>query len=237
MRVFVFTCDHMLWTLRPFAYLFNIYWSSLQEVVVAGYAKPDFDLPPNFSFHSIAERSYPADRWSDGIIQFLEAVNDSHFVLMLEDYWLIRKVNNEAVSSLWDYAGCHPNVLRIDLTTDRMYSGHAKDVDTWGYLDIIETPHDAPYQFSTQACLVNRELMLKALRPSMSAWDLELQGSSLIQPEWRVLGTRQWPVRYVNGWGMGHKGANVTGIAPEHLAYIREHGYLEGKEEKDASPN
>ena len=35
LRVFVTTSDRYLWALRPFAHLFNRYWSELQPVVVS----------------------------------------------------------------------------------------------------------------------------------------------------------------------------------------------------------
>jgi len=227
LRVFVFTCDKYLWCLRPFAYLFNRYWSELQEVVVAGYKPPDFPLPANFSFHSISPNCYPAEKWSNGVIEFLHAVNDDIFVLMLEDYWLTRGVDHQAVGSLADYMRLHPKVVRLDLTTDRLYSGRAEDVESWGRLDLIETPPDSPYQFSLQACLVNRALVLKCLKPNLSPWDVELNGGLL--KGYRVLGTRQWPVRYVIGVGTGHKGINVEGIPKEHLNRMKAEGYFEGQ--------
>jgi len=229
-RVFVFTCDKYLWCLRPFAYLFSIYWSSLQPVVVVGYEEPDFDLPPNFSFHSVSEDCYPAERWSDGVIEFLNTVEDDIFVFMLEDYWLSRRVNHEAVRGLANYMRQHDKILRVDLTTDRLCSGRAEDVDTWGCLDILETPHDSPYQFSLQACLFNRDYLLKCLRPNLSPWEVELGGSKYILAKMRVLGTRQWPVRYTIGVGTGHENINLEGIPKLHVDKMMELGFFEGQD-------
>jgi hypothetical protein len=213
MRVFVEVNDKYLWTLKPFAYLFNIYWSSLQQVVVAGYSKPNFRLPDNFVFFQIDEANYPADRWSDGMIKFLQSVDDSHFALLLCDYWLCRTVDTRGVAACYDYIVDRPEVLRIDLTADRLYAGGMFDVESYGSYDIIETPHGTPYQMSTQAGIWNRQRFLELLHPTCSAWEVEIHTNP--PHSMRVLGTRQYPVRYANAL---NKGA----ISLEQLSYIPE---------------
>ena len=196
LRVFVEVSDKYLWTLRPFSYLFNLFWSTLQPVEVIGYKRPDFKLPPNFTFHSLASTEYPADRWSDGIIEFLRRQEDSHFVFLLCDYWLQRTVDCRGVAGCHEYAKGRPKVLRIDLSDDRLYAGGKFDVEGYGCYDIIETPHTTPYQMSLQAGLWNRKLLLDVLVPGKSAWEVETH-ISLPEPM-RILGTRQCPIRYAN---------------------------------------
>lgn len=195
-RVFVEVNDKNLWALRPFAYLFNLYWSTLQPVVVFGYSRPDFSLPPNFEFFSIDRYNYPAERWSDGFMMFLNSVPDDHFVLMLVDYWLCRTVDVRGVGACFDYVADKPDVLRIDLTDDRQYAGGIVDLEAYGSYDIIESPFATPYQFSTQAGIWRRDLMLSLLRPGKTPWEVEMYTQPPL--EMRVLGTRQCPVRYAN---------------------------------------
>lgn len=237
--ILVYTCDDYADCVPGFAYLMGVFWSQLQPVFVCG-TQP-FPLPPNYRWLDVESRI--AARWSDGLIEALHQFDDPVFVWMLEDYFLCRGVNHAAVESLSQYMLMNPDVMRIDLTADRLHSGHAVDVDVWGHCDIIETDWETPYQFSTQAALWNREHLLSLLRPEMSPWDWELQGT---RPELRVLGTRQWPVRYVNFLGMGlakdqyrteHKrqglgGETVERIPHDHLEFMREHGLLpEGRHE------
>lgn len=221
LRVFVEVSDRYLWTLRPFAYLFNVYWSSLQPVVVAGYSKPSFRLPGNFMFHQINSVNYPAEKWSNGMIEFLRDQPDECFVLLLCDYWLSRTVDVGGVQTLFDYTLSRPNVLRMDLTADRLYAGGMFDLESWGHYDIIETPYGTPYQMSTQAGIWNKKLMLDLLVPDKSAWDVELH----TQPpgNMRVLGTRQCPVRYANGILKGKiDDTQVQTIPDPHKQVVRE---------------
>lgn len=213
LRVFVETSDKYLWCLKPFSYLFNTYWSSLQPVVVFGYSKPKFSLPSNFSFFSVDNVNYPPERWSDGVIRFLRSVDDEHFVLMLSDYFLIRTVDLRGVTACHEYVRERPEVLRIDLTADRLYAGGMRDVEGWGNYDIIETDENTPYQMSTQAGIWNRRRMLELLEPNKSAWEVEIH-THPVAPI-RVLGTRQYIVRYANALLKGQLDTQQLSMMPK----------------------
>src|SRR3990170_4424942 len=221
LRVFVETSDKYNWALKPFIYLFNIYWSELQPVVIAGYTLPNFDLPSNFAFHSIDSHNYPAERWSDGMIKFLNAMPDSHFVLLLCDYWLTRTVDVRGVQACYEYVRAKDEVLRIDLTTDRLYTGGMFDVEPWGCYDIIETPFESSYQMSVQAGIWNRQRMLEVLVPGKTAWEAEIHTQP--PPEMRVLGTRQRPVAYANAILKGElQEYEVDKIPQSHRDIVRQ---------------
>jgi hypothetical protein len=219
LRVVVELNDNNIWALRPFIYLFQLNWSELQPVVVCGYNRPEYALPPNFEFYSISNVNYPAERWSDGFIQFLKDQDDKHFVFLLVDYWLSRTVDVRGVGTVADYIQFKDNVLRMDLTADRLYAGGMFDVEAYGCYDIIETPKDTPYQFSTQAGIWNRELMLSLLEPNKSPWDVEVQ--TQVPETMRVLGTRQYLVRYANAMLKGKLDMSQINMIPEdHRRYV-----------------
>jgi hypothetical protein len=198
-RVFVYTSDPYIWCLKPFCYLFNTYWSELQEVVVGGFTPPQFQLPANFKFHQISAKPYPKERWSDGLIRFLEDYQDNWFVLLLEDYLLQRTIDHQGVNTIVDYLQMPKNddVVRFDLTADRLYGKGMRDLESFGHYDIIACDKDAMYEMSLQAAIWNRRNLLKLLRPGMNPWEVEIHTDMTKQP-YRVLGTRQWLVRYAN---------------------------------------
>ena len=196
LRILCLTSDNYLWAVRPFAYLMNVYWSTQQPVIVGGFKRPQFSLPPNFRFVQLAQENYPVDRWSDSLIKLVKVIPDRYIIFMLEDYWLCRTVDVRGVDACHKYMMERPEVLRFDLTDDRQYAGGKMDIDKWGSYDIIETPHGTPYQMSTQAGIWNRMKLLELLKPGKSGWETEIH----TQPpaDMRVLGTRQCPVRYAN---------------------------------------
>jgi hypothetical protein len=66
---------------------------------------------------------------------------------------------------------------------------------------------------STQAGIWNRELMLSLLEPGKNAWEVEMH----TQPpsSMRVLGTRQFPVRYANAINKGNIDLAQIEMIPE----------------------
>jgi hypothetical protein len=203
--VIVSVSDLHLWCMKPFAFLFNKYWDEKQHVIVAGYKRPDFELPSNFDFYSIADPQYPKERWADGVAKFLHQYPGKRFVFMLEDYWLSRPVDTYAIEALSIYMERNPNVLRMDLTADRQFAGGMVDVGYCEHYDIIEAPQ-SQYQMSLQAGLWDRNLMLNVLEMLpvhlRSAWEVELTGTTIVNSfgdKMIVRGTRQLPVRYANG--------------------------------------
>lgn len=203
--VIVSVSDVHLWCLKPFAFLFNRYWSDKQHVIVAGYSYPGFELPDNFEFYSIATPQYDKDHWADGVIKFLHEYDKKRFVFMLEDYWLSRPADVNAVDALSVYMEYNPNVLRMDLTADRQFAGGMRDIGYCEHYDIIEAPQ-SQYQMSLQAGMWDRKLLLDVLEflptYARSAWEVELTGTTIVNSfsdKMRVYGTKQCPVRYANG--------------------------------------
>jgi len=230
-NVYVFTSEKYLWALEPFAYLFNTYWSEQQPCTIVTDVVPDFELPSNFNVSTISDNNpLPQKQWSNGLIAMLTNIKDEHFVFLLEDYWIVRKVDNTGIETLAEYIHNHPKILRMDLTDDRQYAGDMKDIGAWGHYDIVETPNDSPYQMSLQAGIWNRRLLLKLIRPDLTPWEVELYLSPTLheRKDMRVVGTRQRPIRYINAFrgGDSEKVLNLEGIPNEHLEVMRSRGWI-----------
>ena len=214
-RVLVTTSDKYLPALLPFIHLFNKYWSKEQEVLVAGFSEPDFDMPDNFSFMSLGKQEdYPFNKWSNALEVLLDRVDDEAFVLMLEDYWLTRHVDVHAVKVLYHYAIQFGYVLKIDLAGDRLYAFGA-DL-TYGsvqYLDLIKSMPGSPYHMSLMTGIWRRDNLQKILIPNESPHDMELQGTTRVShmQDLLVIGTRQWPCRNTLGLrGGDHTKLNLS---------------------------
>lgn len=227
--VVVSASDKYLWALRPFAYLFNYYWSPTQTVLILGYQHPDFDLPRNFGFVSLADEQYPKEKWGDALLDFLKATKVSNkFVLLLEDYWLCRRVDVNAVDVLVDLMHRQPNILRIDLTADRLYAAGLKDVGCIDRYDLITAP-GSQYQLSLQAGIWDKNLLTEVIRKlpegHRSAWEVETVGTGYVNEQaerMEVVGTRQCPMRYCNALNNAAQDVvNVAWLNDEHLSVIR----------------
>lgn len=232
MKVTLFTCDKYLWCLRPFAYLFNKYWSHEEEVLVFGYKVPDFDLPDNFSFYSISPREYPADIWSSGVSIGLRLLKDRNVVIFLEDYFLKRKVDVDLVHKLDDYMYLDESVLSIDLSGYRLSLKNAIPYSIAGYDDLVKSPHGSAYQMNFQVCMWNRELLLYHMLGRESPWQAEIHGTERLNKLGdrgpTVLGSTRKITDYEIAMRKAHQD-RVLGLErldPADADYIRNQGWL-----------
>src|SRR3990167_8571739 len=217
-RIFCLTSDRYLPALRPFAWLMNKYWLPNPEVVVGGFTPPDFALPPNFTFHSIGKyEDYPFNRWSDALHDFLVAMPDELVILLLEDYWIVRQVNTQAIQYAYDYMRQFQYVIKFDICTDRLYAMGMKDYGYAGYLDVIISMPGSPYHASLWPGIWRKQHLLKHLVPEESPHDFELQGTTRLSHDRDVIvvGSRQYPLRITLGIRGGNAGAiDTSGLDP-----------------------
>lgn len=195
--VVLMTCERYSWCLPPFAYLFNTYWSSMQRVIVGGMRNPNIGLPSNFEFACNSGCNYGPNKWSNSLIDTLRLIQDEIVAIMLEDYLLCRTADCHGISTLADYMLANPDVIRLDLTTDRLYGAGMRDIGAYGHYDLISCSKDAPYEMSLQAGLWNRANLLAVLQPDKSSWETEIH-TNMPATGYRVVGTRQYPLRYAN---------------------------------------
>ena len=231
MRVIVLTSDKYLSALKPFAWLFNKYWGADQQVLIAGFTPPDFDLPDNFTFHSIGAFSdYPVNRWSDALIKLMHDIPDDVFGLMLEDYWLTRPVYRQAVTMLYDYMRQFEYVARLDLTGDRKNSGQASFYGKCGHLNLVHSDPMSQYHMSMMTGLWRKSHLLSVLIPNETPWEVELQGTPRLREmrhEKIVLGTEEWPVKHTLAFRGGDtQKLLLDELDPGDIAEMRSLGYL-----------
>ncbi len=186
-----------------------------QDVVITGYTQPGFAIAAPFRFASIGEfKDYPVERWSDGVIHFLQTLPDELVLILLDDYWLTRNVDLDTVALAEAYMLAHPDVIRFDLTTDRLYDAH-HELESIGSIDLIEADKAATYNLSFQASIWRRELLLEVLRPGETPWESEIRGSErLNRGPYRVVGTCQWPMRYIVAVNKGQLDVEAKWMRP-----------------------
>lgn len=200
--IIVPTSDRTASALPGFAHQLNKYWPTnlgRPRVMIYGYTGPMTPMPLGFQFTSMGKfADYPVQRWSDRLIEHWGALIDPIALLMMDDYWLNRQVNVDAILMLATYMYGHPEVARIDLTTDRLYSRDVHPHGSLGYLDLLRDGPDAPYHLSLQAGLWRREALVKYMLPGETPWQTEINGTMRMHqhPEDLVLGTRQRPLSY-----------------------------------------
>jgi len=234
MQVAVITSDKTMWALRPLAYTIRCYWSVELNVLVGGYTPPQFSLPPHWSFRSLGSfADYPMDKWSNGLIKFLEGINSDLVLLHFDDFWLTRPVDQSAINIAIGYLNSNPNVARFDLTSDRLGAAGIMDIGNAGHLDLIKAPKDSPYNFSYQTAIWRRDMLLDLIVPDEAAGTSEISGNGrLMGRGYDVVGTRQCPLKYCVAvqhgnlaFDGGYMGLNHA-IPAGDIDYIRQQGWI-----------
>lgn len=229
--IYVLTSDKYLDALRPFSWLLSKYWLPAPKVIVGGFTPPSFDLPKNFTFHSIGKQAdYPVNKWSNALVKMLLELPHDVFGLMLEDYWLTRPVDAGAVSILADYMRQFEYVARLDLTGDRLHSGFAKPYGKVAHINLIASDPESQYHCSLMCALWRRAHMLKFLVEGETPWEVELNGTSRLRAlknHLLVLGTDNPPVNHTLAFRGGEPGkVLVDELNPYDVAEMRKLGLL-----------
>lgn len=241
MQALIVCAEKYYHCLSPFMYLWDQY-IGFQNIKpsICGFSSVDFLYRDRSRFYSLGDQAdWPASRWSEKLLKVLDEVAEEQFILMLEDYWLTRPVDIQAVKMLFDYAKQFENVLKIDLTHDRLYINGggtflygANTYDNCGYLDLIKSPPGTPYQMSLWAGIWNREQLKRVLVPDETPQDIEINGTRRVTDDQLVLGTRQAPMLHGNIYQSRNEGKPVYeddhwAIKPEDLAFMRTEGWIE----------
>jgi hypothetical protein len=217
------------WLLQGFAYLFNQFWSPEQKVTVVSYGRNDLKLPENFAFHSIAKENYPAHQWSDGIIRFLTQINDDVFVTFLEDFWLNRLVDRQAVQFMFDWMKENSDgILRLELWRSVRSKRQAR---VWGQIrgiPIMQSVQGTKYRMNLQCNIWNRHQLMRVLMPGENPWQVEIRGTERVdQLGQTVLGVKEPLVNYEPIFQKGRLDhGSMQKIPKPDLVHITSRGWL-----------
>jgi len=191
LTIAVSTSDKYLWCIRPFCYLLNKYWLPNPSVKIFGYKLPDFDIPDNFEFISIAKEQYSKDKWSNGIIEMIDMIDTDHVLLLLEDYWIMSEVDSIAIDTFHDYMhSLDDNFLYLSVCNERInFRNNFYFVDLYEYV-LMESHSSSEYQMNFQTHIWNKKLMLENICENEDPWEAEIKGThrlNLLGAKYRIL--------------------------------------------------
>lgn len=227
MKILVCTSNQSAWTLHAFSLLWNRFVHPTHEVTVLCESLESLSkLPANFKPVQAGE-TWPKEQWTNGLIRYLNSIPDQQVLIMLDDYWLLRQVDWAGLLLLELYMKSRANVLRMDLTADRMFAlgpryPHEDPIyETCGHFDLVCRPQ-TQYQMSLQPGLWNKSALLNILQDNWDPWEVELAGTPRVnESQFVVVGTRQDPIRIVNALKYKFDKVNLTGLSDEIVDWLR----------------
>ncbi len=206
MNVICLTSNNYVQMIRPFAYLFNKYWSAEQPVTILRY---DIRVPRGIgaNFHQTAIGVQENYTWSSGLASWLRYAGPDMFILLLEDYWLSEPVKIEAVQTAWDYMLATSDIGKIDISGDLLNREHFF-YTTVSRTNFVIAGSNTQFQTSIQAAIWRKDFILTWLNNSESAWQFEKAGTRRIISARKknkcsdlILGVKPGAVSYINACG------------------------------------
>lgn len=216
MKIILTTSDRYHHVLKVFCFLFNSFWSDKKPVEIVGYKPPPFDMPGNFSFHSMGQQRHKID-FSADLRKYFE-MQDDWFIWMMEDTFIVSDVDTEKIALLELLAV--EGVGRINLSNETVKQDHELYRNIQGFR-IYENTQTANYRLSTMPSIWSKQFLLKYLRPGLSPWDFESQES--INDGYRILGPGAGaPVLHNEGVRRQNiQKLNLTGLPVELLEQMK----------------
>ena len=208
--ILIATSNDFLPLLKPFAFLFNEFWSPRQKVTFLGYESPTFSLPKNFDFVSLGYQR-GVKHWANDILPYIEKLNYDYFSYTAEDMFLAREVNFEALDLLLQ------KCRTLDTPPGRAALGDSvsmqNNIPCPQEQNFILQTSDSQYRLSLQWSLWRKDYFLKYLHPDYSQWDFEVKNMEIAKSDGEnIVGLKEnYPLGFCN--------ASVTGGNTENLNF------------------
>lgn len=223
MKIICTTSDKYNHCLKVFIYLFNANWPAKAPVEIVGYKKPDFELPDNFSFHSMGEQGPNPSCFSRDIRTYLESIPDEWVIWFFEDSF-IKSVDEDVLDYLFYFTkiAIPPMIGRIDLGDQARRGPH--DIVN-GFHDTCKYKADRAYRLSTQPSIWNVAYLKSYLKDGMSPWDFERQHP--VSDGWEIIGHKDGAIKYNEGvFNKDIYKMNLEGVDQFHLEKMKELGIM-----------
>lgn len=181
MKKYLITSDKYLPLLRGYPYFFNKHWSSEEEVTVLCYKKPDFDLTDNFKTHSLGKQSDYGRYWTNALIPYFKAVNESYFLILLEDLFLRIAVDIDTLNEMESMVA--DGVVQKAHLSKPMKEGGRKKIVSDNIVEINKSEAAVLIRTTTQPSIWNKKHFLNYLKPNRTAWQFETDAKRMASKE------------------------------------------------------
>ena len=109
--------------------------------------------------------------WTDRLLYTLSTIDDDYIILMLEDFFLRSKINNNKINYFVNYIQKYNlNMIRLIKRPEGYYSNN-------NHPELTEIKKNDLFRVSTQATIWNKEVLKNLLEKNENIWQFEINGS------------------------------------------------------------
>jgi hypothetical protein len=198
MKFFVATCNQTVHTLNGFAYLFNKFWSSEQEVTVLCFDKKPEGLPSNFINLCLGDQSKFGRIFTDPLIPIFDSLKDEYFMFTLDDHWLFKPVDFDSLERLKQYVGIADRII----LSDELFQERPVVWTVYEDPDILTRPTSQRWKYFNQGFFIyKKEYWLKYLKPGRTVWEFETEAGFESQNDGSLfIASKNFPCHYRDVW-------------------------------------
>ena len=109
--------------------------------------------------------------WTDRLYYSLSSIEDDYVILMLEDFFLRSKINNEDIHYFIKY------IQKYDLSMIRLIKRPQGTCLNTKHPKLTQIHKDDLFRVSTQATIWNKKILKNLLKKNENIWEFELNGS------------------------------------------------------------
>ena len=200
------SCDSYSDTWDPFFHLLDKYWENFNMPVIlntetTNYQNEKFEIYCP-TVEKLNKKKMP---WGERLIKTISFVETNYILLMLDDFFITQKVDIKSINYFLDL------MKKNDFEHILLHEGTPPNYPTkWSSL--LKRGNNAPYKFSLQAGLWNKNALIKYLRKHETPWLTELwatKRAQILQSDFYCLNLQKidHPIQYT-GIGIGgiHRG-------------------------------
>lgn len=171
--ILVTSCDAYRDVERPFLTLFRRHWPDCPfELVVNG----ETSAEPGYDREILCGRG---KSWSEMLVAALEQIMTPYVILLMNDYYLIDKVDTGTVLG-FVAAAKSERALSVRMVPEPSGRGPVRTVEG---MPLQEFPKNTAYAVSCKATVWDRAFLLALAAKTKSAWEFERRGSFLFSPD------------------------------------------------------
>lgn len=211
--ILVSSCDRYSFLWKPFFESLFKQWPSLQTsnrampILLIANTK-SYDHPRIKTIQITNETS-----WSDNMLTALQQVKTKYVLVLLDDYWLSKPVEEKRLMQLLKILqNGNTAFIQTSFNDLNFHNGVAHE----NIPGVVYRKKFGHYKVSLQGGLWDKESLVYLIRPGESPWDFEIAGSirSHGYPKAFLSLTHDEPIHYLNASHLGH-------ITPEALDFVK----------------
>lgn len=169
--ILVSSCDKYYEAWMPFFTLLNKYW------VECNFPKYLLTESSSYTDFDVKTINCQSNEWSSRLLYALDKIDTEYVLFLLEDFFIMGTVDNEAIKRYVSYLDNDENMSVIYLKTIAGQKTTSSE-----YPELIKMEAGKKYYMNFQAALWRRKDLMGIIKPGLSPWDIEEELSRSMEP-------------------------------------------------------